>query len=188
VLATREKIRFFPQRILGLDFHAWLKLTRLQHTRWLNDQSTPVLDTGKYRKALDTGQLQRRAMFQRVLPEGVVWPDGTTNQADALIFAKGFPPNLAFLAQLPVVGQQGRVLQRNGMADQVPGLYFVGLPKQRNFASATLRGVGADAGYLMLQLLRHLERVGSTETPAQRSRNPANGLQDKLASHRRQPP
>ncbi|MCO1623793.1 MULTISPECIES: FAD-dependent oxidoreductase [Pseudomonas] len=36
-------------------------------------------------------------------------------------------------------------------------------------------------------LLRHLERVGSTETPAQRSRNPANGLQDKRASHRRQP-
>lgn len=187
VLATREKIRFFPQRILGLDFHAWLKFTRLEHTRWLSDQSTPVLDTGKYRKALDTERLQRKAMFQQVLPEGVVWPDGTTHQADALIFATGFRPNLEFLARLPVADQHGRVLQRNGVADQVPGLYFVGLPKQRNFASATLRGVGADAGYLMPRLLRHLDRVGSTETPAQRSRNPANGLQGKRASHRRQP-
>lgn len=187
VLATREKIRFFPQQILGLDFHAWLKLTRLEQTRWLSDQSTPVLDTGKYRKALITGRFQRKAMFQQVLPEGVVWPDGTTHQADALIFATGFRPNLAFLAQLPVADQNGRVMQRNGVADQVPGLYFVGLPKQRNFASATLRGVGADAGYLMPQLLRHLDRVGSTKTPAQRSRNPASGLQDKRASHRRQP-
>lgn len=187
LLATREKIRFFPQRILGLDFHAWLKFTRLEHTRWLSDQSTPVLDTGKYRKALDTGRLQRKAMFQQVLPEGVVWPDGTTHQVDALIFATGFRPNLEFLAQLPVGDQQDRVLQRNGVADQVPGLYFVGLPRQRNFASATLRGVGADAGYLMPRLLRHMDRVGSTETPAQRSRNPATGLQGKRASHRRQP-
>lgn len=140
VLATREKIRFFPQRILGLDFHAWLKLTRLEHTRWLSDQSTPVLDTGKYRQALRTGRFQRKAMFQEVLPDGVVWPDGTTHQADALIFATGFRPNLAFLAQLPVVGRHGGVLQRNGVADQVPGLYFVGLPKQKELRLGNPQG------------------------------------------------
>ena len=156
VLATREKIRFFPQRILGLDFHAWLKLTRLEHTRWLSDQSTPVLDTGKYRKALDTGRLQRKAMFQEALSEGVVWPDGSTTLVDALIFATGFRPNLDFLTQLPVEGRSGRVLQRNGVASLVPGLYFVGLPKQRNFASATIRGVGNDADYLAPRMLHHL--------------------------------
>ncbi|AIZ34966.1 NAD(P)/FAD-dependent oxidoreductase [Pseudomonas parafulva] len=184
VLATREKIRFFPQRILGLDFHTWMKLTRLEHTRWLSDQSTPVLDTGKYRKALVTGRFQLRAMFQQVLPDGVVWPDETTSQIDALIFATGFRPNVQFLKQLPIADQQGRVLQRNGVADQVPGLFFVGLPKQRNFASATLRGVGADAGYLMPQLLRHLDRVGSKETLAHRARNSASGRQDGCAFHR----
>jgi putative flavoprotein involved in K+ transport len=156
VLATREKIRFFPQRILGLDFHGWLKFTGLEQTRWLSDQSTPVLDTGKYRKALNTGRLQRRPMFQQVLPDGVVWPDGSSAQVDALIFATGYRPNQAFLAQLAVVDRHGRTLQRNGVATQVPGLYFVGLPKQRNFASATLRGVGADAAYLMPRLLEHL--------------------------------
>lgn len=163
VLATREKIRFFPQRILGLDFHAWLKLTRLEQTRWLSDQSTPVLDSGKYHKALGTGYLQRKTMFQEVMPDGVVWPDGSIDKIDVLIFATGFRPNLEFLARLPVVGQQGHVLQRNGVADQVPGLYFVGLPKQRNFASATLRGVGDDASYLMPRLLEHLSEVGATE-------------------------
>lgn len=158
LLATREKIRFFPQRILGLDFHAWLKLTRLEQTRWLSDQSTPVLDTGKYRKALDAARFQRRAMFQQVLPDAVVWPDGGTTQVDALIFATGFQPNLDFLTALPITDREGRMLQRNGVACQVPGLYFVGLPKQRNFASATLRGVGADASYLMPRLLRHLSK------------------------------
>jgi putative flavoprotein involved in K+ transport len=48
VLASREPIRFFPQKILGLDFHAWLKCSGLEKPRWLNDQSTPVLDDGIY--------------------------------------------------------------------------------------------------------------------------------------------
>ena len=43
---------------------------------------------------------------------------------------------------------------RNGQAEHLPGLYFVGLPKQRNFASATLRGVGQDASYIMPSLMR----------------------------------
>ncbi|MDO1434432.1 MULTISPECIES: flavin-containing monooxygenase [Pseudomonas] len=166
VLATREKIRFFPQRILGLDFHTWLKFTRLEQTRWLSDQSTPVLDTGKYRKALDTGRFQRRAMFQQVLPDGVVWPDRSTTQIGALIFATGFQPNLDFLSDLPVEDRSGRVLQNNGVASQMPGLYFVGLPKQRNFASATLRGVGADAGYLMPRLLQYLSKGRSSHLSA----------------------
>lgn len=49
-LATREAIRFFPQKLLGADFHAWLKWTGLERTRWLNDQSTPVLDDGTYKR------------------------------------------------------------------------------------------------------------------------------------------
>ncbi|MGH8382430.1 flavin-containing monooxygenase [Pseudomonas sp.] len=166
LLATREEIRFFPQRIFGLDFHAWLKFTRLEQTRWLSDQSTPVLDTGKYRKALDAGRFQRRAMFQQVLPDAVVWPAGSTTQIDALIFATGFQPNLDFLTALPITDREGRVLQRNGVASQVPGLYFVGLPKQRNFASATLRGVGADAGYLMPRLLHYLSKGRSSHLSA----------------------
>ncbi|MNP62260.1 putative oxidoreductase CzcO [compost metagenome] len=105
-------------------------------------------------------------MFQQVLPDGVVWPDGSTTQIDALIFATGFQPNLDFLTGLPVEDRSGRVLQNNGVASQMPGLYFVGLPKQRNFASATLRGVGADAGYLMPRLLQYLSKGRSSHLSA----------------------
>jgi putative flavoprotein involved in K+ transport len=62
VLATRESIRFFPQKILGVDFHAWLKWTWMEKTRWLNDQSTPVLDDGTYRRAIKQGIFERKAM------------------------------------------------------------------------------------------------------------------------------
>jgi hypothetical protein len=49
------------------------------------------------------------------------------------------------------------LIQRNGVSDAHSGLYFLGFPKQRNFASATLRGVGADAAYIMPLLLKDLK-------------------------------
>jgi putative flavoprotein involved in K+ transport len=157
-LATRVAIRFMPQRLLGQDFHFWLKWTGLDWSRRASDQGTPVLDDGRYRRALREGRFTRRAMFQRVTHDGVVWAGGEHEQVDALLFATGYRPNLTFLAGLPVQDAQGQVLQRDGRALQVPGLYFVGLPRQRNLASATLRGAGRDAAHLLPDLLRHLQR------------------------------
>lgn len=159
-LATRQPVRFFPQRFLGLDFHFWLKWTGLAQTRWLKDQGTPVLDNGQYRHAIKSGRVQRRAMFTRITEGGVVWPDGSEEQADVLLFATGFRPHASYLQDMGAVSDDYRLAQRNGIARDIPGLYFVGFPRQRNFASATLRGVGADAAYIMPHLLAHLERDG----------------------------
>ncbi|MEB3438051.1 NAD(P)/FAD-dependent oxidoreductase [Pseudomonas sp. A2] len=166
-LATREAIRFVPQRILGADFHSWLKWTGLERTSWLNDQSTPVLDDGTYRKALKAGFFNQATMFNQVTSTGIVWADGQHEAVDSLLFATGFRPNLPFLEALPVVNERGHVMQREGRAMHVPGLYFVGLPKQRNFASATLRGVGPDAGHLLPQLLDHLRSLNAVRTAVQ---------------------
>lgn len=160
-LATREAIRFFPQKLLGADFHAWLKWTGLERTRWLNDQSTPVLDDGTYKKALKSGLFNQRSMFGQVTPTGVVWADAHHEAVDCLVFATGFRPNISFLEDLAVTDDRGRLMQRDGRAPHIPGLYFMGLPKQRNFASATLRGVGPDAEVILPHLLRHLRSTGT---------------------------
>lgn len=162
-LATREKIRFFPQRMLGVDFHTWLKWTGFGKTRWLTDQGTPVLDQGKYRRAIRSGLLQRKPMFTRLTSDGVIWADDHHETVDSLIFATGFQPNISFLDNLPVRDQHGRLLQKNGVAQTLPGLFFVGLPRQRNFASATLRGVGPDAEYILPHLIRHLKQAQSSQ-------------------------
>lgn len=155
-LATREPVRFFPQRLLGIDFHAWLKWTRLDKTNWLTDQSTPVLDRGIYRRALQSGQIRRRDMFHQMTFNGVVWDDGTHEQIDSIVFATGFRPNLGALISLPVLDHQNCVAQKNGVSTTIKGLYFIGLPKQRSFASATLRGVGDDAKYITSQIKSQL--------------------------------
>ncbi|WP_413795018.1 MULTISPECIES: hypothetical protein [unclassified Pseudomonas] len=115
----------------------------MEKTRWLSDQSTPVLDDGIYRRVLKQRLFERKPMFEAITPTGVIWSDGQHTEVDSLVFATGFRPNLKFLSGLECPGDEYWA-HRNGQAKHLPGLYFVGLPKQRNFASATLRGVGQD--------------------------------------------
>jgi putative flavoprotein involved in K+ transport len=106
------------------------------------------------------GLFERKPMFTEVTSTGVIWADGQHTDVDSLVFATGFRPNLGFLAGLHVAGNES-LTQRNGKAEHVPGLYFVGLPKQRNFASATLRGVGPDASHIIPGLMRFIHNASA---------------------------
>lgn len=155
VLATREPVKFMPQRFLGFEFHDWLKWTGLGNSRWLSDQSTPVLDDGRYRHALRTGAISRREMFTAFTNNGVVWPNAEIQEVDTVIFATGFRPNTSYLPR-EAVDSDGRPLHSKGISTTIKGLYYLGLPLQRNFASATLRGVGSDSMGILAAIATHL--------------------------------
>jgi UDP-N-acetyl-D-mannosaminuronate dehydrogenase len=59
----------------------------------------------------------------------------------------------------------------------VPGLYFVGLPFQTSFASATLRGVGFDAKLVVARARRHVAHSVLEPTSA----TPDNSVRAKFA-------
>lgn len=154
-LATRGLLRWQPQRILGQDFHWWLARTGLDSSRWgprLVKGTVPVIDDGRYRAAVRAGQPDQRPVFARVDGDSVVWADGVRERVDVLIVATGFQPDLAYLADTAAVDGRGRPLHERGVSTTVPGLGYVGLEHQRSFASATIRGVGADAGYVLRRL------------------------------------
>jgi putative flavoprotein involved in K+ transport len=155
-LATREPVRFVPQRLLGCDFHCWVQWTGLDYLPWLKDQSTPVLDPGKYRKALAAKKPDQRRMFVRFTEEGVEWPEGEREPVEAVIFATGFRPNFPYLAEIGALDAAGKPQHRKGVSSVVPGLYFAGMSGQRSFRSATLRGVGGDAAYIVRALRGYL--------------------------------
>ncbi|MFB6397039.1 flavin-containing monooxygenase [Polymorphospora lycopeni] len=175
-LATREPIRFLPQRIGGRDLHHWLRLTgsdrlpRAIITRVVRNAT--VLDTGRYREAIDSGELPRRDMFTAFTPDGVSWSDGTTEAIDAIIFATGYRPHVDYLAPLDTL-DRGKPRQVGGISTTHPGLVYLGLEFQRSFASNTLRGVGRDAAHAMTALAAHatgrprLRRPGRQRTAAQ---------------------
>jgi putative flavoprotein involved in K+ transport len=138
-LASREPLRLQPQRILGRDVHFWLRVTGV-------DYILPP-PSRRFSPPLDSSP-----MFSAFTKTGVRWADGREQTADVVLFATGFVQQPAFLASLQPIQQ------RAGIAQNVPGLYFVGLPYQRNFASATLRGAGPDAAHIIKHLVKQLSR------------------------------
>ncbi len=155
-LATRRPIGWMAQRPLGKDLHWWLKHTGLDIApirRLLEKAPVSVLDDGRYRTALQEHGVDRREMFSRFTPDGVVWTDGTKETVDAVVLATGYRPAFPYLTSSGALDADGRPLHRDGIAT-VPGLRFVGLEFQRSFSSKTLRGVGRDAGHVLSRLRR----------------------------------
>jgi putative flavoprotein involved in K+ transport len=170
-LATREPVRFLPQRIRGHDLHHWLHVTRSDRlpraviTRLVRHAA--VLDTGRYRQAITSGELSRREMFTRFTADGVIWSDGTHEAVDAVIFATGYRPDLDYLAPLEAL-DRGTPLQVGGISTTHPGLAYLGLEFQRSFASNTLRGVGRDAAHVMAVLAAQASRRPRLERQGRR--------------------
>ncbi|MGI5171816.1 flavin-containing monooxygenase [Spirillospora sp. CA-253888] len=158
-LATRHPLRFMPQTIAGRDVHLWLQRTGLDTAGWARPlltggQGTPVMDTGSYRAQIATGNPDRRPLFTRIDGDRVQWSDGRRERVDAVLLATGYRPGVDYLAGLGALDGQGRPPHRGGISTTHPGLGYVGLEWQRSFASATLRGVGADAHHVLKQLLK----------------------------------
>ncbi|UVS79830.1 NAD(P)/FAD-dependent oxidoreductase [Actinokineospora sp. UTMC 2448] len=144
-LASRTPVRFVPQRPLGRDVHFWSTrsgVDALPIGPLLRDPpSSPVLDDGRYQRAVT----DRRPLHTVADGTRLTWPDGTSEHVDTVILATGYRPDVPYLAD---PGQPRRGLSVH------PGLGFVGMEWQRSLASATLRGVGRDARYVVKRLLR----------------------------------
>ena len=175
-LTSREPIAFRQQRPWGLDIHFWITITGYDtfslpaflRQPQVNDSvnaNPQILDTGVYQAALAAGKPAWQPMFSQFTPDGVVWADGRAEQVDAVIFATGYRPNVPYLASTGALDAEQRPIHLNGISAIVPGLYYVGLSFQRSHASATIRGVGADANYVIKHLQHYLKHAPILSTP-----------------------
>lgn len=151
-LAVRGRLRFLPQRVLGRDVHWWFDKLGLNGVNLFSDHGVPVVDDGRYKRALRAGTPSVRPMFDAFTPDGVIWPDGSSERIDDVIFATGFRHALTFLGPSGALDAAGRPLHRRGVSTSVRGLGYVGLSGQSGFASATLRGVGRDADHVVTRM------------------------------------
>ncbi len=162
-LATRAPIRFRRQKLLGQDIHHWAWLLGLDRLPLgvftAHAVSIGVLDTGVYQSAIAAGNPGRRPMFTHFIPRGVAWANGLEEPVDAVIYATGYRPNLDYLADIGALDADGQPYHRRGVSTTVPGLAYVGLANQWTYASATIRGVGPDAAYIVQRLQRDLDLV-----------------------------
>jgi putative flavoprotein involved in K+ transport len=154
-LATRKPVKFAPQRPLGRDVHFWSIASGFDHLPighlLKNPPHAPVNDDGRYRRAVEAGKPDQRRMFTHIDADTVTWPEGTRENVDTILLATGYRPALSYLDPL----EHGH---SRGISTVHPGLGYVGMEWQRSFASATLRGVGRDARYVVGHLTRHRVR------------------------------
>lgn len=164
-LATRRPIEWWPKRFLGRNIFDWFHGTGFDVLPlglfFDLDDSDMVLDDGTYRDAVESGRPSTRQMFTAFTEDGVIWSDGEREQIDTVLFATGYRPgNIPYLETLGALcPHTGQPLNRGGVSTEVDGLYYMGVFGQRAAASATLRGVGRDAKYVVNHLTRHLNHA-----------------------------
>jgi putative flavoprotein involved in K+ transport len=120
-----------------------------------------VVDHGRHRAAIASGNQDARALFARLDGHDAVWGDGERERVDAVILATGYRAEVSYLHRTGALDGDGQPLHRRGVSSAVPGLGYVGLEYQRSYASATVRGVGRDAEYVIGRLID--QRKGSSE-------------------------
>ena len=93
------------------------------------------------RDARERGALHAVRPFSKFTVTGVVWPDGSGEAIDAVIWCTGFRPALAHLQALDLIEQDGRVQVDGTRASKCSNLWLVGYGDWTGAASATLIGV-----------------------------------------------
>ena len=84
-----------------------------------------------------------------------------------VVWCTGFRQDFSWI-ELPVTGDDGWPLERRGVVESAPGLYFVGLAFQFAFSSMLVGGAGRDAEYVV----RHLAARTPAPHKGRRGRSP----------------
>jgi putative flavoprotein involved in K+ transport len=78
--------------------------------------------------------------------------DGTILDVASVVWCTGYTPGFDWV-DLPIFDDDGRVVHRRGVVDQIPGLYFVAIKFQHSAVSDTLLAVGREAELIVESLV-----------------------------------
>lgn len=84
--------------------------------------------------------------------------NGLTLPVEAVLWATGFRPDYHWI-KLPIFDEHGLPRHSRGVAQDAPGLFFLGLMFQTALSSSLLGGVGADAAYITEQIAHKKQPV-----------------------------
>lgn len=167
---TQSKPLFLPDDVDGrvLFERATARWQALQQGKQADDLPGgfgDVVMVASVREARERGVLHSVRPFLRFTPQGVVWPDGTESEVDAVIWCTGFRPALDHLAPLHVINAEGKVALAGTQASAMPGLWLLGYGEWTGFASATLVGIMRTAKSTALEVAAYVEANPRTPSP-----------------------
>jgi pyruvate/2-oxoglutarate dehydrogenase complex dihydrolipoamide dehydrogenase (E3) component len=87
--------------------------------------------------------LDRRPMFDRITPDGIVWADGTAEDADVILWATGWRPAVGHLAPLHLTSPSGGIRLDGTRAVADPRVHLVGYGPSASTIGANRAGRAA---------------------------------------------
>ncbi|MFZ7086750.1 FAD-dependent oxidoreductase [Curtobacterium sp. RRHDQ10] len=121
---------------------------------------TGVPMTPRMRAAEERGVLVAQPMFTAVERDGVRMADGSHRQADAIIWATGFRPELRFLAPLGLRERSGGYRVHDGATNRDPRVFLAGYGPQASTIGANRAG-----RLIARQVVERLRTGGTARDP-----------------------
>jgi cation diffusion facilitator CzcD-associated flavoprotein CzcO len=87
---------------------------------------TGVPKTRRIAAGIERGVLDARPVFSGLTEDSVVWPDGSADEIDVIIWATGFRPDIRHLSPLRLHEKEGGVTVSTGAAERDPRVFFAG--------------------------------------------------------------
>jgi putative flavoprotein involved in K+ transport len=140
IILNNRVFRWVVDTVLTVDTWPGQKLKERTH-----DRGDPVV-------RLSSRDIRRAGIERGPRMDGVVnglprLADERVLNVDAVIWATGFHPNFEWI-DVPIFGADGYPRHYRGVVDDVPGLYFLGLPFLYSIISTDIGRVGRDARYI----------------------------------------
>jgi hypothetical protein len=101
---------------------------------------TGIARTRRIQAGIERGLLIAKPMFTSIEPDGVRWPDGSFQKADAIVWSTGFRPELRHLAPLKLREKEGGVTVGGGSSWKDPRIFFAGYGPQASTIGANRAG------------------------------------------------
>jgi cation diffusion facilitator CzcD-associated flavoprotein CzcO len=165
---TLDEPTFLPDDVDGRVLFE--RATRRYRSMQEGNEEEPVGGLGDIvmvppvREARERRALKSVRPFESFTEGGVVWPDGTEEPIDAVIWCTGFRPSLGHLEPLGVIGEDGRVDTEGTRSVLERRLWLVGYGDWTGYASATLVGVGRSARSTVEEIEDELADRATLET------------------------
>ncbi|WP_461170320.1 NAD(P)-binding domain-containing protein [Arthrobacter sp. Z1-15] len=106
--------------------------------------------TPQYQAGIDDGVLVSRGPLTRITADGVVFADGSTAEADVILWATGFRAALDHLASLRLREPGGGIRMNGPQVHRLPQLFLVGYGESASTLGATRAGRAAATAALDL--------------------------------------
>jgi putative flavoprotein involved in K+ transport len=116
-----------------------------------HDRGAPLINVSV--QDLDRAGVRRAGRVEGVESGTPVLEGEGPVETGTVLWATGYRPNFSWVDGI-AVDARGWPVTRRGVAEQVPGLYFLGMPFQYALTSGLIGGVGRDAAYLADAMVR----------------------------------